>query len=584
MDLLHILTAAMPVLSVLLLLVIMRLPATRAMPLALVATVLSSVTIWHVPLGYLAASVIEGLVIAGSILIIVFGAIVLLNTLKVSGAMGAIREGFTTISPDPRIQVVIIAWLFGAFLEGASGFGTPAAIGAPLLVALGFPPLAAVVVALIGDSASVSFGAVGTPIIVGMGQGLDGASAELIRRISIQAVTIDIFVASFLPLIMVCLLTIFFGPKYKAPIVLKELGNEKDAANSRYGLKGRLLDGLTQGLRVWPFALLGGLTFTLSAYAVAVLLGPEFPSIFGGLVGLLVMVGIAKKGWLQPSTVWHFGAEHGMTMAKTGDSNKPDVVCHSASLSRPKDSSLPPRAMPPMSLTRAWLPYVLVALVLVLTRIETLPIKASLLSVYVGLDDILGTGINAGFNPLYLPGTIFAGVALLVIPLLGVSAKQTLDVWRDSAKTLLPTCIALAASVPMVRIFLNSGFNEAGLAAMPIELAQLASENLSPVWPLVAPFVGALGSFIAGSATFSNMMFAQFQQAAALEMGYKPEVMLALQMLGANAGNMVCVVNVVAAASVVNLVGKEGQIIRFTLVPMMFYALASGALAWWVFL
>lgn len=97
----------------------------------------------------------------------------MLNTLRAGGALDAIRAGFFHVSPDRRVQVIIIAWLFGAFLEGASGFGTPAAIGAPLLVALGFPAMAAVTLALIADSAPVSFGAVGTPLLVGIAQGGD---------------------------------------------------------------------------------------------------------------------------------------------------------------------------------------------------------------------------------------------------------------------------------------------------------------------------------------------------------------------------------------------------------------------------
>ena len=130
----------------------------------------------------------------------------------------------------------------------------------------------------------------------------------------------------------------------------------------------------------------------------------------------------------------------------------------------------------------------------------------------------------------------------------------------------------------MVRIFLNSDVNQAQLLAMPLELANLAAGQLPEVWPMVAPFVGALGSFVAGSATFSNMMFAQFQWTTAQTLGLPSEWVLALQVLGANAGNMICVVNVVAAASVVNLVGKEGQIIRFTLAPMLFYLLSVGAI------
>jgi lactate permease len=132
----------------------------------------------------------------------------------------------------------------------------------------------------------------------------------------------------------------------------------------------------------------------------------------------------------------------------------------------------------------------------------------------------------------------------------------------------------------MVRIFLNSGVNAADLAAMPTELGRLAATTFAGSWPLVAPFIGALGSFIAGSATFSNMMYAALQQDAAIASGISPRVVLALQMLGANVGNMICVMNVVAAASVVKLAGEEGQIIRLTLIPMLFYCVGAGILGW----
>ena len=279
MTLIEGLTASMPVLAVLLLLVVLRMPATRAMPLALFMTAMMAWLVWKIPGKYIAASVIEGWIIAFGIVIIVFGAIVLLRTLQASGAIDVIRAGFTHISPDRRVQAIIIAWLFGSFLEGASGFGTPAAIAAPLLVALGFPALAAVVIALIADSSAVSFGAVGTPVLVGITQGLDQPTAAFVQDVAIRAVSIDLFVASFLPLLMVCMLTRFFGEQRS----------------------------WLQGLRLWPFAMFGGLAFTLPAYGVAVLLGPEFPSIFGGIVGLVIVITAVKTGFLQPKQVWGFG-------------------------------------------------------------------------------------------------------------------------------------------------------------------------------------------------------------------------------------------------------------------------------------
>ena len=544
MTLIEGLTASMPVLAVLLFLVILRMPATRAMPLALLITAAMAWLIWKVPSQYIAASVIEGWVIALGITIIVFGAIVLLRTLQASGAIDVIRAGFTRVSPDRRVQAIIIAWLFGSFLEGASGFGTPAAIAAPLLVALGFPPLAAVVIALIADSSAVSFGAVGTPVLVGIAQGLDQPTVEFVREVAIRAVSIDIFVASFLPLVMICMLTRFFGERRS----------------------------LMDGLKLFPFALFGGLAFTLPAYAVAVLLGPEFPSIFGGIIGLVVVIFAVKIGFLQPKQAWDFGdhpEENGAeSLALNAGSETDSAMLNNNSSSKPG-----------MGLLMAWLPYLLVAAFLIITRVDFLPFKSLFTQVSFGLRDIFNTGISAAIQPLYLPGSLFAVVALMTALLHKLPASKAFGVWKASGLSLLPTVIALGASVPMVRIFINSSVNSADLTAMPLELANLAVQTFDSTWPLMSPFVGALGSFIAGSATFSNMMFATLQHSAAVQTGNSPTTILALQMLGANAGNMICVVNVVAAASVVNLVGKEGQIIRLTLAPMLFYVLGSGLIA-----
>ncbi|MDX1341895.1 MAG: L-lactate permease [Reinekea sp.] len=525
MTVLQFVSALMPVLAVFGLLVVLRMPATRAMPLSLLATAAMAFFVWQVPAVQLTASVLEGWVIALTIVWIVFGAILLLNTLQYSGAITVIRAGFTRITADRRIQVVIIGWLFVAFLEGASGFGTPAAIVAPLLVALGFPPLAAVVLALIADSSSVSFGAVGTPAIVGIGRGVEGISAQMIQQISVQAIALDILIASFLPLIMVVILTRFFGPNRS----------------------------VREGLAVAPFALFGGLAFTVPAWVVAKFLGPEFPSIFGALVGMVLTTIAARVGFLMPRKIWSF--EQDAEPTSTG------LEAHN------------------MSLWMAWVPYLLVVALLVITRLDFLPLKGWLVATAVSWSNILGTDVSVSAHTLYLPGTVFVLVSLTTIALHRKTSEQVKQAWSKSVMSLGPTLIALGASVPMVRIFLNSAENSASLSSMPIELATLAAETFSGAWPLFAPLVGALGSFIAGSATFSNMMFAGLQQSTAVELGLNEQVMLALQMIGANAGNMICVVNVVAAASVVNLVGKEGQIIRFTLVPMLYYSFGAGLIA-----
>lgn len=459
-----------------------------------------------------------------------FGALLLLNTLTRLGMIATISAGFSRISHDHRVQLVIIAWLFCAFLEGASGFGTPAAIGSPLLVALGFPPIAAVAMMLIGDSAPVSFGAVGTPVLVGLGQGLTQVTNEELMQIAVTAISIDLLLASFLPLAMTAMLTRYFGAEHR----------------------------WRDGLAIWPFALLGGFAFTLPAYLVARFLGPEFPSILGALIGLSVMVICARRRWLLPDKVWR--------------------LPQSAALA---ETELPLESAPGMGKwLKAWIPYLLVAGLLVITRVDFFPFKAALQSVVLDFPQLLGTSISAQIAPLYLPGCLFVAVAIAVALWWRMPFSAMGQLWSESLLRIVPTTLALGASVPMVRVFLNSGVNQANLASMPSALGDLAAQTFSQYWPLAAPFIGALGSFVAGSSTFSNMMFADLQQDAALASDLPTHVVLALQLLGSNAGNMVCVANVVAAVSVVKLVGREGDVIRLTLAPALIYCTGAGVLGW----
>src|SRR5690625_1671054 len=174
--------AFLPILIAGVLLIGFRVSARVAMPIVLVVTIVIAYSVWELSALNIAASTIQGLFVTFDILYIIFGAILLLNLLKYSGGINIIRKSFADVSPDRRVQVVIIAWLFGSFLEGAAGFGTPAAIVAPLLLALGYPALAAVMLGLMVQSTAVTFGAVGTPMLIGVQTGL--ASVEFSAQLT----------------------------------------------------------------------------------------------------------------------------------------------------------------------------------------------------------------------------------------------------------------------------------------------------------------------------------------------------------------------------------------------------------------
>ncbi len=543
---LYALIAILPILAVMFFLVVLRWPATRAMPVAYVMTLAFALWFWKVPFIHTMAATLRGWIIAGTLLWIIFGAIVLLFTLKESGAVATIRRGFMDISRDRRVQVIIVAWLFGSFIEGAAGFGTPAAVAGPLLLALGFPALAAVMMTLIIQSTPVSFGAVGTPILVGMAESLNVAQVEeavaeagmtygqFIDRIGVFTAIPHAIVGTFIPLIICCMMTRFFG------------------ANRTY----------KEGLGIWKLAIFGGLCFTVPYVLFAIFLGPEFPSLIGGLIGLALMITGVKSGLFLPKgEPWDFPPE------KDWEADWKGVIKADVGEERSH-----------MTLVRAWSPYVIVAALLVLTRLPGLPFKAMLTSVQISWSNILGTSLSQGFQPLYVPGTIFMTVSLITVLLHRMKSSEVKKAWGDAVRMLAGPALALLFAVALVRIFIDSDTNASGLASMPLVLAEFVARVAQGTWPFFAPMIGALGAFVAGSNTVSDLMFSLFQYGVADRIGVPHLVILGLQALGGAAGNMITVHNVVAASATVGLVGREGLLIRRTIVPMTYYVVFAGLL------
>lgn len=548
------LVALLPIAVVGVLLVGLRWPASHAMPISYVTAVVLALGVWRVAPLQVAAATLHGLVITATLLYIIFGAILLLNTLRESGAIRTIQATLTAISPDRRLQVIVVAWLFGSFIEGAAGFGTPAAVAVPLLVGVGFPALAAVMAGMLIQSTPVSFGAAGTPILLGVHTGLsnDPAALELAARVAggdwqlflagigVKVAMLHAVTGTLVPLIVVSFMTRFFGPRRR----------------------------FAEGLQVWPFAVFASLAMTLPYLAAAFWLGPEFPSLIGPLTGLAVVVLTARKGFFAPKgPPWEFAPRASWDPAWSG-------------VDAPAEDEDAARA--PVSAVRAWLPYLLIAAILVLTRVRTLPFYDFLASLQLSWEGILGTTITSRVQPLLLPGSVFLAVSLVTCLLHGIRPRSFGRALSRSVHTALKASLALAFTVPMVQVFINTGGGAAGLERMPIALADGVASAVGGAWPLFAPAIGGLGAFVAGSNTVSNMMFALFQFGVGQRIGVDPTWIVALQAVGGAAGNMICVHNVVAASAVVGLVGREGAVIRLTLLPFLYYALLPGALGYFV--
>lgn len=553
----YVLLALMPILVVFLLLVVFKLSAKVAMFTAYVVTAALALFVWQAGAPTVAAASVKGVIVALSILFIVFSAILLLNTLKESGAIHTIRKGFMDISPDRRVQVIIVAWLFCSLVEGSSGFGTPSAVGAPLLFALGFPAMACVMSVLIIQSTPVSFGAVGTPLLLGVNSGISGkediAAAiapmtpeQYLLQITGNVGMLHAMIGFLIPLILSAFLTRFFGEKRS----------------------------FVEGLKAAPFAIFAGLAFTIPYFLVAKYLGPEFPSLVGGFIGLLIVVPAAKAGFLVPKETFDFAPRAAWDKDWLGT-----LPAEEAEKEANDDST------PRFSIVRAFSPYLIVIGLLILTRIIA-PLKAFLVGdmTTIKFAHLFGTSISSKIQLAYSPGSILIITSLLCIIIFSMNGAAVKRSWSNSAKTMVAAAPALLCSVPMVQVFINSGSAEGianALPAMPIFLAESAAATFANAWPIFSPWIGALGAFIAGSNTVSNMMFSYFQWSTAGQIGLGVDMasmVVALQAIGGAAGNMISVHNVVAACAVVGMINKEGFVIRKTLLAMTYYVIQAGML------
>ncbi len=538
------LIASLPIVAIFILMVGLRLPATKAMPVAFLIALILALTVWRTPTNWILASSVNGLVIAFKILFIVFGALLVLFTMRESGAIEAINRGFTNISTDKRVQAIIIAWLFGGFIEGSAGFGTPAALAAPLLLSLGFPALAAVMVALIANVTPVSFGAVGTPTLIGVQSSLDipaiqqtladsGISfTEYIQQIGIWTASQHALPGLILPLIMVAMMTRFFGEKRS----------------------------IREGLAIWPYALFAGFCFVVPYLLVALFLGPEFPSLLGGLIGLAILIPATKAGFLVPKTTWDFPDKNSWEKIWVG----------SISMDSKSEAGK-------ISILKAWTPYMIIGLLLVLTRIRSLPFNSWVKSASLNYSNLFGTTVSGTVDPLYNPGIMpFILVALLCILLFGMRRTQVSAAWSEAVRRMKNPLIALVFAVPMVRIMMQSGNNPEGIVGMPIAMATAMTNIFKGAWPLIDSFIGALGSFMSGSNTVSNMLFSLFQYSIADQLEISTVLIVSLQNIGGAMGNMICVHNVIAACATVGLVGVEGLLIKRNLIPMSLVGLMVG--------
>ncbi len=508
--------------------------ASKALPLAWALACVVAFIVWKMNLLDIAAYTLTGFLTACETLCIVFGAILIMNTLSRSGAMSAINGMFMGVTKDARIQAIIVGWAFGAFIEGAAGFGTPAALAAPLLISLGFPPLAAAIICLIYNSTPVIFGAVGTPT--------NTAFATVKDAVIATGADPDAWLASFTSFSAICMA---FGAFFILIIgiwVVVTLFGWEGHRHPKFVLPILLYAGFTASV------------FLVVYLSIATFIGAELASLGAALVTLVVAIAAAKKGFLMPKKEFYFDKKENWNADWLSNTEIPE----------PKISD--------MNIVKAFMPYVIIIAILVLTRIcqkSGMGWADAMKTFTIGTGSsglILGRDWN--WAALWSPGVVFILVALLTIPMHGMKGEDVKGAWIDTVNQVKGAAIALFFGVAMVNIFrYTNASSDVMHGSMLLIMAEGLTNIAGKAYIFMAPFIGVLGAFMSGSNTVSNTLFSSLQFEAASLVNLSPIIIVALQNCGGAIGNMVCVNNVVSVCATTGVTGNEGKIIKFNAVP-----------------
>lgn len=524
------LVAVVPIVFFFLALAVLRLKGHIAGTITLILSLLVAVAAYGMPLGKALGAAVYGFLYGlWPIAWIIVAAVFLYKLTVKSGQFDVIRSSVLSITSDQRLQVLLIGFSFGAFLEGAAGFGAPVAITAALLVGLGLNPLYAAGLCLIANTAPVAFGALGIPIIVA-GQ-VSG----------IEAFKIGAMAGRQLPLLS---LAVPFWLVF-------------------------MMDGVKGVKETWPAALVAGGSFAISQYLTSNFIGPELPDITSALISLVSLT-LFLKVWKPAHAVEVLGVSGGAAVMGGGSAPRADASPYSAG-----------------EIVKAWSPFLVLT---VLVTIWTLkPFKALFLpggALYSlvfnfpipGLDQLVikGAPIAATatalpavfkFDPLAATGTAILLAAIASMFILRIGAKTGLTTFKE-------TLIELKWPILSIGMVLAFAF-VTNFSGMSTTLA-LVLAGTGAAFPFFSPFLGWLGVFLTGSDTSSNALFGALQGTTAHQIGVHDTLLVAANTTGGVTGKMISPQSIAVACAATGMVGKESDLFRFTLKHSLLFATVIG--------
>lgn len=528
------LIAALPIAFFFFALIKLKLKGHIAATLTVGIALLVALFLYRMPIDRALAAVVYGFFYGlWPIAWIIIAAVFVYQISVKTGQFDIIRSSILSITPDQRLQMLIVGFCFGAFLEGAAGFGAPVAITAALLVGLGFNPLYAAGLCLIVNTAPVAFGAMGIPIIVaGQVTGLD--SFEIGQMVGRQLPFLTIIVLFWIMAIM---------------------------------------DGWRGIKETWPAVMVAGGSFALAQYLSSNFLGPELPDIISSLVSLVCLT-LFLRVW-QPKRLFRFESAEGGTSDQTQSQQHYTLG----------------------QIIRAWMPFIFLTATVTLWSIppfKALFMQGGALYDWVlsfpvpFLDKLVAKmpPVVASITPyaavFKLDWFSATGTAIMVAAIASVIYLRMKP--KDAVTTLAGTLKALMLPIYSIGMVLAFAFisNYSGLSAT----LALALAHTGSAFTFFSPFLGWLGVFLTGSDTSSNALFAALQATTAQQIGVSDVLLVAANTTGGVTGKMISPQSIAIACAAVGLVGKESDLFRFTVKHSLIFTCMVGIIttlqAYWL--
>lgn len=515
------LVALIPIAVLFILLAALRVAAQWASLATLATSLVIAVLVWQMPVGLALNSTLLGACFGlFPIVWIVINAIFIYNVIVETGHFDTIRDSLAGLSNDRRVQVVLIAFVFGALLEATAGFGTPVAITGSLMAGLGFEPLYAAALALLANTAPVAFGGFGIPILTGASvAGLD--TMELSQMVGRQTPVLALIIPGMLVTVMA---------------------------------------GFRRMVEVWPVVVVSGVAFAGTQFVVANVLGPELADLLAALIAVIAVV-ILLAVW-RPSSEWHF--EHEPPAAQRQSYDTP-----------PLGRTL--YAWSPFVIIVALFLAVQIPPVgnVVGTIQETVNFPSATVDPTTGSPTIPWPGLNEAIeqqppvvpeptpysatfstNWLSAAGSIILIADIISLAVLRVGPGRALRIYGQSLNQLKWAIVTIASILGLAYLL-----NYAGVT-YTLGLAFAATGAL---FPFFASFIGWLGVALTGSDTSSNALFANLQKVTAQQIGVSPNLTVGANSSGGVLGKMISPQNLAVGTSATGLQGKEGDLLRLVL-------------------